>query len=57
MPFLSNIDFSNVTGHTDPFKDWKTTQKIYVKDANDQSWVINNGGSSNLSTSNVLIKT
>jgi len=54
---ISNFDFSNITNMNNIFYNWKTTQKIYVKDANDQSLVITNGGSSNLTTANVLIKT
>ena len=54
---LSAFDFSNVTNATYMFYNWKTTKKIYVKEATDQSWIINNAGNSNLTTSNVLIKT
>ena len=31
--------------------------KFYVKDSNDQNWIITNGSNSNLTTANVLIKT
>ncbi len=54
---LSIFDFSNITSYTNVFFGWKTTQKIYVKYANDQNWIITNSGNSNLTTSNVLIKT
>ncbi len=53
----STFDFTNVTNYTDMFYNFKSTQKIYVKNASDQSWVITNGGNANLTTSNVLIKT
>ena len=52
---LSTFDFSNVTSHLDIFEGFKSTNKIYVKDATDQSWVIARN-SSVLSTSNVIIK-
>ena len=54
---LSTFDFSKVTNYFNMLYTWKSTQKIWVKDANDQNWIITNGGSSNLTTSNVLIKT
>ena len=54
---LSTFDFSNVTSYSNIFRAWKTTNIIYVKDANDQNWIITNSGNSNLTTSNVLIKT
>ena len=52
---LSSFDFSNVTDYERIFQQFKTSQKIYVKDASDQSWILNKGFS-NLSTNNVLIK-
>ncbi len=54
---LSTFDFSNVTTFSAMFDGWRTTNKIWVKDANDQNWIITNGGNSNLTTSNVLIET
>ncbi len=54
---LSEFEFSNVTSYSVIFGGWKTTNKIYVKDTNDQNWIITNSGNSNLTTSNVLIKT
>ena len=54
---LSTFDFSNVTSYSNIFRYFKTTQKIYVKDATAQNWIITNSGNSNLTTSNVLIKT
>ncbi len=52
---LSSFDFANVTDMSNMFFGFKSTQKIYVKNAADQSWVISHGGS-NLTTANVLIK-
>ena len=55
---LSTFDFSGITsyaGSYNMFYGWKNTQKVYVKDAADQSWVINKNTSA-FSTSNVLIK-
>ena len=54
---LSTFDFSAVTDYSDILNTIKTTDKVYVKDATDQAWVIANGGTNNLTTSNVLIKT
>ncbi len=54
---LSTFNFSSVTNYSDIFNSWSTTQTIYVRDATAQSWIINNGGDSNLTTANVLIKT
>ena len=54
---LSTFDFSSVTNSYYIFNGWKTTHKIYVKDAYDQNLIINYAGNSNLTTSNVLIKT
>ena len=54
---LSTFNFSNVTSYTNIFSQFKTTQKIYVGNATAQNWIITNSGNSNLTTSNVLIKT
>ncbi len=48
--------FTNVTEYADIFKYWKTTQKIYVKSATERSWIVTNSGNSNLTNSNVLIR-
>ena len=53
---LSAFDFSNVTNYNGMFEGFRTTNKIYVKDVNDQTWVIDHKGDGRLSTSNVLIK-
>ena len=55
---LSTFNFTNVTSYMNMFLNFKNTQKIYVKDATDQNWVISRGGSgnNNLTTANVLIK-
>ena len=53
---LSKMSFTNVTSSTNMLNGIRTTGKVYVKNANDQNWIITNGGSSNLTTSNVLIK-
>ena len=52
---LSGFTFDSVTESEDMFYGWKTTQKVYVKNATDQAWVISKN-TSVLSTSNVLIK-
>ena len=73
---LRGFDFSNVTSYTGMFGTTATnmsnnapflaSQKIYVKNATDQSWIINNVGANasitlnkngNLTTANVLIRT
>ena len=55
---LSTFDFSKVTSYNNMFIGIKTTGKIWVKDADDQAWVISHRGTNtNLTTSNVLIKT
>ncbi len=54
---LSNFDFSNVTEGSGFLSNALSSTTIYVKDSAAQNWVITNGGSSNLSTANVLIKT
>ena len=54
---LTTFDFSNFSCDSSMFGGWKTTNKIYVKNAADQAWIINNCGNSSLTTSNVLIKT
>ena len=38
------------------FKDFKTTQKIYVRNVDDRTWIINNANSFTITTANVLIK-
>ena len=53
---LSTFDFSNVTSMDNMFIGWRPTQKIYVKDATDQAWVISNSGNVSISPYNVLIK-
>ena len=52
---LSTFTFDNVTSYGGMFNGFKTTQKIYVKNAADQTWILDKGFS-NLSTTNVLIK-
>jgi len=53
---LTTFTFDNVTSYTDMFgASFKTTQKIYVKNTSDQTWILDKGFT-NLSTSNVLIK-
>jgi len=52
---LSSFDFSSVTDYEGMFQQFKTTQKIYVKDATIQAWILDKGFT-NLSQSNVLIK-
>ena len=53
---LSNFDFSQVTSHGSMFSNFTTIKNIYVKDVDDQNWVISNGENSTLITANVLIK-
>ena len=53
---FSNADFSNVLNSTDMFKDVPATVTIYVKDMAARDWIITNGGNSNLTVDNVLIK-
>jgi predicted ribosomally synthesized peptide with SipW-like signal peptide len=53
---LSLFDFSNVTSYENIFYRMKTTSTIYVGNSTARSWIINNSGNSNLTTSNVLIK-
>lgn len=52
---LSLFTFDNVTTYTNMFYNFKTTQKIYVKNTSDQTWITSKGFS-NVTTSNVLIK-
>ena len=52
---LSMFTFDNVTNYDSMFSGFKTTQKIYVKNTSDQSWITSKGFS-NVTTSNVLIK-
>ena len=54
---VSNCEFNNLTSYLHIFAGIKTTQKIYVKNNTQRTWVINNSGNSNLTSSNVLIKT
>ena len=53
---LSSFDFSNVTYSTSMLSDYKSTQKIYVKNETERRWIINNSSNSNITTNNVLIK-
>ena len=53
---LSTFVFSNVSTYSDAFRGFRTSGKIYVKNSTARSWIINNSGNSNLTTSNVLIK-
>ena len=48
--------FTSVTSYGSIFSGWRTTNKIYVKSATEQSWIVTNSGNSNLTTSNVLIR-
>ncbi len=54
---LSTFDFTSVTNYSSIFYGWRSTQKIYVGNSTAQNWIITNSGNSNLTTSNVLIKT
>ena len=54
---LSTFSFNNVTDYVEFLYGFNLSGTIYVKNSSDRSWVITNGGSPNLSTSNVLIKT
>ncbi len=51
---LTSYDFSNVTSYDNMFYGLRSSIRIWVKDANDQAWVI--ARRSDFSTSNVLIK-
>ena len=57
---LSSFNFdkvkASVTYYTDMFRYYKATQKLFVKDVDDQNWIIGHTYSHNLSTNNVLIK-
>ena len=53
---LTTFDFTNVTTSTDMFNGMHETNIVYVKDATDQTWVINHQGSASLSTSNVIVR-
>ena len=53
---VSNFDFTNVINLNRIFFGFSRYNKIYVKNAFDQNWIITNCGNSNLTTSNVLIK-
>ena len=48
--------FTSATDYTNIFANWKTTNKLLVKSATEQSWIFTNGGNSNLTSSNVLIR-
>ncbi len=54
--YLTNFTFDNLKSWENIFKYVKATQKIYVKSANEQSWIINNAANDALTTSNVIIK-
>ena len=54
---LSSFDFTNVTIYSGMLDGLESTQIIYVKNTADQNWIITNGGNSNRTTSNVLVKT
>jgi len=51
---LSQFTFDNVTSYTDMFYDFKSTQKIYVKNESDKAWLIGKGFS-NVTNSNVIV--
>ncbi|MBR3211367.1 MAG: BspA family leucine-rich repeat surface protein [Bacilli bacterium] len=53
---LSPLTF-NATSYDQIFNSWRTTQKIFVKDSTARSWIVTNSGNSNLTNSNVFIKT
>ena len=53
---LSTITTKSISGNRYIFEGFKSTNTIWVKNAADQTWVINNKGNADLSTSNVLIK-
>jgi len=53
---LSTFSFNNVTDYDKIFYGMTSSKKIYVKDAIARDWIINNSGNSDLTTSNVLIK-
>ena len=53
---FSNADFSSITSFYDVFKSVPETIKIYVKDEAARDWIITNGGNTNLTIDNVLIK-
>ena len=52
---LCLFTFDNVTTYTNMFYNFKTTQKIYVKNTSDQTWITSKGFS-NVTSSNVLVK-
>ena len=52
---LTGFSFDNVTNYVDMFQNFKTTQKIYVKNTSDQSWILDKGFT-NLSTNNVIVR-
>ena len=57
---ISTFDFSNIIynsqNYGSMFSSIPSTSKIWVKNSAARTWVINNGGNNNLTTSNVLIK-
>ena len=53
---LSTFNFNKVIDYNRIFYGMTTSKKIYVKDSVARNWIINNSGNSNLTTSNVLIK-
>ena len=52
---LSSFTFDKVTSYTGMFVYFRPTQKVYVKNTSAQSWITSKGFS-NLTTSNVLVK-
>ncbi len=53
---LSTFDFSSAVSYSSVFYGMRSTNKIWVRDATAQNWIITNSGNSNLTTANVLIK-
>ncbi len=53
---LSKFVFDNIGNYSLMFDGFRETNKIWVKNAADQTWVINHKGTADLSTANVLIK-
>ena len=54
---IGTLSFDSVQYRDTVFGGFKTTNKVIVKDSAAKSWVLNNGGNSNLTNSNVFLKT
>ena len=52
---LTRFTFDNLTNYTDMFYNFKTTQKIYVKNASDKAWLIGKGFSG-VTNNNVIVR-